>query len=730
MAQPTVSVLICTHHPSRFERLGQALRSLEGQSQAPDEVIVVVDGGAELLAQAAAAFPAARVLPNARTKGLSGARNTGVLAASGDIVAFLDDDAIAAEDWLASLRAALASQFISGVGGPIEASWPGRAPAWLPAEFNWVVGCSFAGQAVERGRIRNLIGCNMAFRRGALTLAGLFDEEMGRVGTNAAGDEETELCVRIKQVFPNAELTHSDGMRVRHQIDAHRARLAYFIKRCWAEGRSKARMAKMHPGSLSSESHHLFSVLPRSFLGHIAAQLAGRDASGLAKAGALALGTGLVVGSYLLGRFFLKKAEPTPTPFSPIRVCDVDLDAPSDIPAEPSEAGLAYGSAHCVVRRQGMLTGVVQVPLYGVGLDARALQQALAEHLPAPEVPAPAAPGRPQRTRVVVATRDRPEMLARCVDSLLAQDHPDFEILVIDNAPSSNETRELVASRYADCDRVHYAIEPVPGLANAHNRGLAGLDTELVAFTDDDVVADRQWLSRLTAPFSESQEIGCVSGGIVPAELETRAQYWTEQHGAFLKGVERRDFDLKAHRPQSPLFPYAAGQLGSGANMAFSRAAIDAIGGRFDPALGAGTATRGGDDLAAFADVVLAGFRLVYLPHALVWHHHRRSSDGMQRQAFGYGMGLGAYLARCLVQKPSRALTFALAIPAGLGHMLSKGSAKYGRLPSDYPASFVRSERLGIFAGAWAYLKTRGPRRPLAASQATTRATHQVWKGS
>ncbi len=730
MAKPTVSVLICTHHPSRFERLGQALHSLGSQSQAPDEVIVVVDGGADLLAQASAAFPQARVLANARTKGLSGARNTGVLAASGEIVAFLDDDAIAAENWLESLRNAFASQFTSGVGGPIEASWPHRGPAWLPAEFNWVIGCSFAGQAVERGRIRNLIGCNMAFRRGALLLAGLFDEEMGRVGANAAGDEETELCVRIKQVFPTAELSHSDAMAVRHQIDEHRARLAYFIKRCWAEGRSKARMAKMHPGSLSSESHHLFSVLPRSFFRHIAAQVTGRDVHGVAKAGALALGTGLVVGSYLLGRISMTKAEPTSTPFSPIRVCDVDLDALSDIPAGKSEAGITYGNAHCVARRDGMLAGVVQVPLYGADLDASSLEQALGEILPAHVRPSPWALHEPQRTRVVVATRDRPEMLARCLDSLLAQDHPDFEIVVVDNAPSSGETRTLIASRYADDGRVHYALEPIPGLANAHNRGLAGLDAELVAFTDDDVVADRQWLSRLTAPFSESHEIGCVSGGIVPAELETRAQYWTEQHGAFLKGVQRRDFDLRANHPQSPLFPYAAGQLGSGANMAFSRAAIEAIGGRFDPALGAGTPTRGGDDLAAFADVILAGYRLVYLPHALVWHYHRRGSDGMKRQAFGYGMGLGAYLARCLVRKPSRAVTFALAAPAALRHILSKRSSKNVRLPSDYPASFLRSERLGILAGAWAYLTTRGPRRPLPGSQAATSAPDHVWKGS
>src|SRR5690606_25138190 len=150
----------------------------------------------EVLQAASAAFTTARVMPNARTKGLSGARNTGLLAATGAIVAFLDDDAIADANWLDAMARQFTSPFTMGGGGPITPSWPDQRPVWMPREFDWVVGCSYTGQATQPGTVRNLIGCNMAFRRQALIMAGLFDEDLGRIGANAAGGEETELCMR------------------------------------------------------------------------------------------------------------------------------------------------------------------------------------------------------------------------------------------------------------------------------------------------------------------------------------------------------------------------------------------------------------------------------------------------------------------------------------------------------------------------------------------------------
>lgn len=729
MDKRTVSVVICTHDVARFDRLRQAVDSVRAQSEPAKQVLLVIDGDQALRDQAEAQFPDVCVLANARTKGLSGARNTGVLVATGDVVAFIDDDAVASPDWLKCLNASFHRQDVYGAGGPIVAFWPKGRPSWLPNEFDWVVGCSFAGQTTRRGAIRNLIGCNMAFRRNVLMMAGLFDEGLGRVGTNAAGAEETEFCIRAGHMFPMSILAHADSASVLHQIDAHRASLRYFMKRCFAEGRSKARMAQLSPSvsNLSSERQQLFSVLPRSLATYVANHFSGKDQNGMARAGATLLGTALVVGSFVMARLRRHPGIAVAKSFAPLKVCDIDLASPGLIAGRNAETGVGYAAAHCVVRCHGNIVGVLQIPLYGEDLSADAVAGQLSHLTPLSSEAAPIAAA---AVRVVVATRNRAEMLERCLDSLLVQDHPDYSIVVVDNAPSDTITRELITQKYAPTGRVHYRLEPQPGLANAHNRGLAGLDLEIVAFTDDDVVADQQWLSRLTAPFAEDGAIGCVTGGIVPAELETRAQWWTERHGAFLKGLERRDYNMDVHRPHDKLFPFAAGQLGSGANMAFRRSALDTIGGRFDPALGAGTLARGGDDLAAFADIVLAGHRLVYLPHALVWHYHRRSEDGMKRQAYGYGVGLGAYLTKCIVDRPTRVFTFMIALPEALLHLLGKSSQKNKRVADDYPSSFVWSERLGIICGIPAYFWSRRAHHRLTTGNGKRPVTTDaIWKG-
>ena len=159
--------------------------------------------------------------------------------------------------------------------------------------------------------------------------------------------------------------------------------------------------------------------------------------------------------------------------------------------------------------------------------------------------------------------------------------------------------------------------EPVAGLACAHNRGLVDVRTPIVAFTDDDVLADPGWLRNLVSAFGDDPSIGCVTGLIFPVELETQAQEWLEGYAGYAKGLVRTAFDLHEHRPDDALFPWTAGTLGSGANMAFRTDLLRQLGG-FDAALGAGSMAMGGDDLAAFFDVVASGSTLVYEPAAVV----------------------------------------------------------------------------------------------------------------
>ncbi|MEU1051199.1 glycosyltransferase [Streptomyces sp. NPDC005876] len=271
----------------------------------------------------------------------------------------------------------------------------------------------------------------------------------------------------------------------------------------------------------------------------------------------------------------------------------------------------------------------------------------------------------PPSVSVVVATRERAGQLARALDSLLVQDHPDFEIVVVDNAPVTTGTRDLIGRKYGE--RVRYVLEPVPGLAAAHNRGLAVVRGDTVAFTDDDVIADPRWLTELTTPFAADPGLGCVTGLILPARLRTPAQVLLESHGGFAKGFTPRTYDPGDPPADEPLFPFTAGRFGSGANMAFRTAVLRTVGG-FDPATGAGTHARGGDDLYGFVRVLAQGHRLHYTPLALVWHHHRETWRDLETQAYGYGAGLTAYLTATLVNRPALLPAFLARLPRGLAH--------------------------------------------------------------
>jgi GT2 family glycosyltransferase len=302
---------------------------------------------------------------------------------------------------------------------------------------------------------------------------------------------------------------------------------------------------------------------------------------------------------------------------------------------------------------------------------------------------------------VVVATRERAKSLSRCLNSLARLDYPDYEVVVVDNAPLTDSTAKLLQQRPER--NVRYVREDQQGLAAAHNRGLEVAEGAIVAFTDDDVIVDRRWLTEIASAFRADTDVACVTGLIMAAELQTQAQVMLEAHGHFGKGFEQRVMDLGAHRPADPLFPFTAGKLGSGANMSFDRDKLRAMGG-FDPAIGAGTVARGGDDLAAFFTVIASGFRLIYQPTALIWHHHRRDFDSLTAQAYGYGVGLGAYLASSLYRHPTsigRALRQA---PGGMAYAFGANSPRNATsLQSDWPRELTRREWRGLVYGPIAY---------------------------
>ena len=263
------------------------------------------------------------------------------------------------------------------------------------------------------------------------------------------------------------------------------------------------------------------------------------------------------------------------------------------------------------------------------------------------ELAPPPAPARLDLT-VAVCTRARTELLARCLDSVLALRAPDrpFAVLVVDNNPPDDATRELVAG----LDGVDYAREPLAGLDFARNRALAEATTDLVAFLDDDVEVDRGWLDGLAETIAENPDAGMVTGLVLPAELETPAQRTFERRGGFRRGCYKLRYHGSRH-PENPLYPVGAGLFGAGCNMVLRREHALSLGG-FDEALDTGPPLPGGGDLDMFHRVVRSGAPLVYEPRLLVYHKHRREMAALRRQYWSWGEGLMAYVAKTYEADP------------------------------------------------------------------------------
>jgi GT2 family glycosyltransferase len=303
VAPSTLTVVICAYTLERWDDIRAAVASLRTQTRPADQVVLVADHNDELLERAREAFPDVLCLANEETRGLSGARNTGVRAATGDVVAFLDDDAAAEPDWVARMLEAYADPHVAGVGGHVVPAWQAPRPAWFPDEFLWVVGCSYRGLPTERAEIRNPIGANMSFRRDVFTGVGGFDEAMGRLGKDAAGCEETEFAIRARAADPGARIVLEPDAACRHNVSPDRVTRAYFRRRCRAEGRSKALVSTLAgaEAALETERTYVTRTLPRGVLRGLRGLVTG-DAAGAARAWAIVEGTALTAGSYALAR--------------------------------------------------------------------------------------------------------------------------------------------------------------------------------------------------------------------------------------------------------------------------------------------------------------------------------------------------------------------------------------------------------------------------------------------
>jgi glycosyltransferase involved in cell wall biosynthesis len=254
-----------------------------------------------------------------------------------------------------------------------------------------------------------------------------------------------------------------------------------------------------------------------------------------------------------------------------------------------------------------------------------------------------------------------------------------------------------------DLPRSEYLVEARPGLARARNRALEAVRSDLVAWIDDDEVADGDWVRRLKEGFAHEAEPAAVCGVMLPAELEFEAQVRFEQYGGFNKGRDMAPEVLLMGAPSvvSPLYPLPA--FGSGGNMAFRTECLRSVEG-FDPCLGAGTRTHAGEDTRVLSSVLLAGEAVLHWPAAVTWHTHRREMEALRKQLYGYNAGVSGFYASMIRSRPAVALDVLRLVPHALRDFRGGDrNLRVGRLPDDFPDYLLKASRRGLLQGGFMY---------------------------
>ena len=402
----------------------------------------------------------------------------------------------------------------------------------------------------------------------------------------------------------------------------------------------------------------------------------------------------------------------------PLRVAVIDVADPlSDLDCARADQP-PYAGAFILACRSGCPLGIVEIPLQGTRITAAELEQELRRQLGEAwcreSSYSHSRGAKLARASVVVPSIfARPAQLQRCVERLAELDHPDYEIIVVDNRPGNAPPTAIEGARVVR--------EPHRGISAARNRGIATATGEIIAFTDDDVAVDRRWLRVLSERFARQPDVAAITGLVVPGELETSAQVLFEQSGSspdrvFVPLTFKRigRFQVLRHAPAEGgdrvHSLYATGEFGLGSNMAFRTSVLRTVGG-FDEALGTGTPARGGEDLAMLLELLAGGYQLAYEPEAITFHSHRDSLDQLEDQINGYGIGFTAMLTAVVLRDPRHVVGLAAALAPWLRSLRDPASAKQAHHTQDYPSGLARAELRGMLAGPFEYLRSRQVQR-------------------
>lgn len=239
----SITVIVSAYTEKRIEDVKKCLESIEKQSRKPEEVLLILDPIKELKEFYEKNLKNLNLnlkILISDSFGLSNARNMGIKQSRGNIIVFIDDDAFAEKDWLKNILKNFSEKDIWIVGGKTVPVFEEKRPKWFPEELDWIVGCTYKGMPDYKTEIRNPIGANMAFRREVFEKVGFFETFVGRFGKKLLGSEETELCLRLKNKYPEVKIIYDPAAIVYHKVPKERTRIGYVLKRAYYEGISKA----------------------------------------------------------------------------------------------------------------------------------------------------------------------------------------------------------------------------------------------------------------------------------------------------------------------------------------------------------------------------------------------------------------------------------------------------------------------------------------------------------
>jgi len=413
-----------------------------------------------------------------------------------------------------------------------------------------------------------------------------------------------------------------------------------------------------------------------------------------------------------------------------VDVREIDRAAAAGVSSATLLDADGYAAARLLVRLGDTVLGFVEVPVdHGrVAVSALVAENADVDRAAAASAEATAPVTATTAVTVVICTRDRADQLRDALTSVLAVDHPSFDVVVVDNASATDATARLIAEEFAGDPRVRLVTEPVPGLSSARNTGVRNATGEIVAFTDDDVVVDPGWLTAVTRAFASAADVECVSGLVPSGELRTPVQRYFDDRVSWSKNLTRRTFRLAEQPADLPMFPFSVGEFGTGANFALRRETVLRLG-AFDTAFGAGTPTGGGEDLDIFTRVLFDGGALVIEPSALIWHRHRSDLAALRAQARGYGVGLGAWLTKVALD-PRMAKQALRRAPQAFVRLVGKGAGELAEGPDQSTTETAATSSLPTHADLAREVRRVGRLELMSVLLGPVRFLQQRWKGT